>query len=233
MIVSHRHKFIFIKTQKTASSSMEVALSQILGPEDIVTPAAQEFDSLRSVGIGGQNFRLVGPDVPKIPAWRRILGRPERYYHPTVGYYEHMPAWRIARYLGEATWRSYFKFAFERNPWDRQVSWYHYKMRNKPPARRLNFDEFNSDPRRARAGNWELYTIDGVVAVDFIGRYENLTEDFARTLDRLRLKDVLELNPINVSDQRKVDYRSYYTDESRALIGKWYQQEIEHFGYSF
>jgi hypothetical protein len=38
VIVSHRHRFIFVKTLKTAGTSIEVFLSQICGPDDIVTP---------------------------------------------------------------------------------------------------------------------------------------------------------------------------------------------------
>lgn len=38
MIISHRHRFIFIKTQKTAGTSIEVFLSGLCGPEDVVTP---------------------------------------------------------------------------------------------------------------------------------------------------------------------------------------------------
>ena len=38
MIVSHRHRFIFIRTMKTAGTSIETFLSRFCGPEDIVTP---------------------------------------------------------------------------------------------------------------------------------------------------------------------------------------------------
>lgn len=38
MVISHRHRFIFIKTYKTAGTSIEVFLSQRCGPHDVLTP---------------------------------------------------------------------------------------------------------------------------------------------------------------------------------------------------
>jgi len=38
MIISHQHRFIFVKTLKTAGTSIEIFLSQRCGPHDIVTP---------------------------------------------------------------------------------------------------------------------------------------------------------------------------------------------------
>jgi hypothetical protein len=38
MVISHRHKFIFIKNRKVGPTSTEVAPQKILGPDDILTP---------------------------------------------------------------------------------------------------------------------------------------------------------------------------------------------------
>jgi len=38
MIISHKHQFIFIKTFKTAGTSIEMYLAQFCGPDDILTP---------------------------------------------------------------------------------------------------------------------------------------------------------------------------------------------------
>ncbi len=38
MIVSHSHKFIFLKSYKTAGTSIEAALSKYCSGDDIITP---------------------------------------------------------------------------------------------------------------------------------------------------------------------------------------------------
>lgn len=38
MVISHRHRFIFVKTAKTAGTSIEVFLSGVCGAEDVLTP---------------------------------------------------------------------------------------------------------------------------------------------------------------------------------------------------
>ena len=71
MIVSHRHRFIFVKSRKTAGTSIEVFLSQVCGPEDIVTPilphvephAARNHDGFINHMPAAAIRERVGPDV--------------------------------------------------------------------------------------------------------------------------------------------------------------------------
>ena len=228
MILSHEHKFIYIKTYKTGSTSVEAALSAVCGPDDVITEASEQLRGVR--GKLAQNYRIEHSGKPARPLLKRLLLRPEKHYHPSVGYYEHMPAWRIRTYCGEEVWKRYFKFTFERNPWDRQVSWYHYKTKSR--AKRPSFDAFNRDRKRAFVENWDLYTIDGGIAADFVGRYEDLDAGFARVAAEIGLKGQISLPRTNVSRNRE-DYKGYYDAASRALVADWYRPEIAHFGYEF
>jgi len=230
MILSHRHRFIYIKTYKTASTAIEAALSAICGPDDVITPASEQLMKYR-VNETAQNWRLDHPDVPKRKLWRRLLRRPERRYHPTVGYYEHMPGWRVRKYVGEDVWNGYYKFTFERNPWDRQVSWYYFKTKSK--NERPSFAAFNRDKRKAWVENFDLYAINDEVALDFVGKWEMLEQDFPAVMERLGLQDSVTLPVANVSPDREKDYRSYYDESLKDLIAGWYRREIDYFGYEF
>lgn len=59
MIISHEHKFIFLKTAKTAGTSIEIALSKFCGSDDVITKIARPDQRIRSeVGYPGpQNGR--------------------------------------------------------------------------------------------------------------------------------------------------------------------------------
>ena len=214
------------------TSHREAALSELCGPDDVITPYRAESEEDRK-GRPPQNFRIEHKLKPQRPLWRKLLGRPERYYHRSVGYYEHMPAWRVRTYVGEEIWESYFKFAFDRNPWDRQVSWYFYKTKSK--RWRPNFERFMGNKRRAYVDNYQLYTIDGAPALDFIGRYESLDDDLNKALQLAGISRKIEVPRTNVGRDRDSarDYHAMYNDETQALVAKWYQPEIKLLGYGF
>jgi hypothetical protein len=230
MIVSHTHKFIFLKTKKTAGTSIELALSRLCGADDIITPLTTNDEALRAGGRGAQNWRLHGWwDSPRPMLKRRWL----KFTAEDYGFYNHMPAEDARALLNDdRVWRSYFKFAFDRNPWDRQVSFYHHRYRSKaaPPP----FPEFIRSDRRARINNYEIYSIDGHVAVDFVGRFEHLQEDLAHALAQVGITYDEELPRAKTTTGRNAaPYRDYYDAKTRDIVGSWYAPEIELLGYAF
>ncbi|MGV1014645.1 MAG: sulfotransferase family 2 domain-containing protein [Methyloceanibacter sp.] len=230
MIVSHQHKFIFLKTKKTAGTSIELTLSRLCGPNDVITPLAPIDEAQRVGGRGAQNWRLHGWWRSPRSFWRRPWWslNAEDY-----GFYNHMPAQQAKALLNDdGAWRSYFKFAFDRNPWDRQVSFYYHHYRHE--AEMPTFNDFIHSDRRARLNNFDIYSIDGEIAVDFIGRYEMLREDLKHALEQVGLSLNGDLPLAKATFRRKErPYRDYYDGDTREIVGDWYRREIELLDYAF
>lgn len=168
----------------------------------------------------------------------------------------HIPISRYFAFDPEAA-RSYFKFAFVRNPWARMYSAYHYL------ARRIGADPRYPDHRWAthyladtgdfggflhrmkadrsyRNGvrryihfrdqlDWVRLPHGKKVAVDFIGRYERVAEDFAEVANRIGVDTQLPHERVGA----KHDFGEYFTPENVAFVGDLYQQDVRRFNYEF
>ena len=111
VIASHQHRFIFLKTRKTAGTSVEIALSKVCGPDDIITEISPEDEALRQAAGGRAPQNFESPPLPRKA-------------------YNHMGAKRPRP--GGAGFADYFTFAIERNPWDAVVSLYFWKYKDRP-----------------------------------------------------------------------------------------------------
>ncbi len=226
MILSHRHRFIFVRTRKTASSSTEIALSSVTGPDDVLTPIMEEH--LRPEH-GAKNYVVPWSKRTPYGRFRTAFGSRKAKY---LGYHNHITAAEIRALAGEAVWDGYFKFAVERNPWDRQVSHYHWELRKKaePPS----FETFLRTPSlKPQMSNWQIYTIDDRIAVDRVIAFDRLEAGLAEVADQLGIAPLPALGRAKSDTRQRRDYRDYYTDETRALVGRWYEREIDAFGFTF
>lgn len=189
MIVCHDYKFIFIKTSKSAGTSLEIALSEYCGGDDIVTPITARDEKIRTeLGYCGPQNCYAGVSDYSLGDWAKRLLKGKR----KLAFYNHMSAKEVRDKIGAAVWDGYFKFCVVRNPWDRLVSFYfhRYKAEPRPPI-----SEFIAKGALAelKARGPDLYCIDGNVAVDKIYRYENLTDELESLREALRLPKPLQL----------------------------------------
>ena len=233
MIVSHRHRFIFVRNPKTASTSVALALSAVCGERDVIAPVGQD-EALRAEagGRGPQNqvtpfHTWAGARQYGVRDWARLL---LRFRRPR--YFNHMGAPAIRRAVGRRIWDDYFTFCFERNPFDKVISYYFWKRREPDGPRSLS--EFVQSGAAGAMSTMHLYSIDGRVAVDRVCRFENLEDELARLSDELGLGELPKL--LRAKSQFRTDprhYRELLSDADRRWIERHFAREIAEFGYAF
>lgn len=248
MIVSHKYKFIFIKTRKTGGTSLEIALSKFMGQDDIVTPITREDEKLRlSKGfVSKQNYRkrpreLEMRDLGKM--LRRAGGKLRGKRAMSSGlwpmkFYNHIPAHLVRKRIGVEIWKRYYKFSIERNPWDASVSLYFWLNGNRPGKDHAEgFRRFVLTGAARGGSNYDLYSIDGVPALDFVARYESLEADLAKISRSVGLPENVydTMQEIRAKSQyrKNRNYKDMYDDETKSAIAEGFAREIELFNYAF
>jgi len=229
MIISHKYKFIFIKTAKTAGTSIEVFLSQQCGPMDIVTPIAPPI-----AGHKPRNYQGFINPIPEIlerphkllPALRYAITGREKFYN-------HMPASLVQKRVPRRVWNSYFKFCVERNPWDKVLS--HYHMHAAREGGSLSLDEYLARGRFP-INDFRYTDRSGTkIIVDRVLRYENLLAELSEVFSRLDISFHGTLGVKAKSEYRtdRTPYRMVFNDEQRRIVENAFAREIELHGYRF
>ncbi|MFZ8886768.1 MAG: sulfotransferase family 2 domain-containing protein [Steroidobacteraceae bacterium] len=146
--------------------------------------------------------------------------------------------------MGRERFERAFKFAFVRNPWDKVLSHYHYRMRtNRTGLADAGLDfrtwvlkaygerdpRWHDDPRMFMAQRLWLDDDAGRCLVDFVGRFERLEQDFGEACRRMGVQATLP----HVKVTRHAPYREAYDDETRALVARVFAADLEEFGFEF
>ncbi len=217
MLLSHTHRFIFVHVGKSAGMSIR----------DALTPFCEE----------PEKFRMRRPAKLK-------NGQPNPLYTVWETLLLHPRCVDMKRELPAEVFNGYYKFGFVRNPWDLLVSLYHFMLSDPEIPRHAevkalaNFEAFIDWSVREAApfpkGITKLQAdmltgTDGQLLVDVIGRYETLREDFARICRHVGIDAALP----HLNRSRHRDYRTYYTDRTRALVAEHFRLDIDLLGYTF
>jgi hypothetical protein len=160
-----------------------------------------------------------------------------RHFPKYFGLHTHATARQVREIVGRKIFDSYYKFAVERNPWDRQVALYAHRQwkRGRP------VDHFDRDMRSliyrsteyVRLNNWSVYAIGREIVADRVLRYERLDEEIDELITTLGLPGSLDMPRLRSYATDRPHYSTYYSDATRDLVARWYAKEIEALGYRF
>lgn len=212
MLLSKGHHFIFIKTKKTAGTSVEMLLSRwMTDPGDIITPISPEDEAVRQrAGVVPKNF--LAEDGSK-------------------RFWNHITAAEIQARAPSSVWDQSLKITIERHPYEKAVSLAYFHF-----ARDQSQESFSDYlDRVVRDGdyrNYDRYAINGKIAADIVLRYEHLDQDVQALLERLSLPAANELPRAKAHFRRDPRAaREILSDPQKQFIRDYCKEEFVVFGY--
>lgn len=221
-MISLKHKYIFLHIPKCGGSSVEqVLLQNELSLSDKIFDDPFWIDNLskeiKSKFILGKDIGL------KSHKCNKDQHSFSSQHFAMVDYIINFPEYQ----------KDFFKFTFVRNPYSKVVSEWKYFLKIDP---KYNFNFRDSITNTEYWGrcypyeehNWyqKIYA-DGC---DFIGKFENLQEDFNIVCDKIGIPKK-KLPHKNKGDYSH--YTEYYDNETRKIVAEKYARDIEYFGYEF
>ena len=224
MLISFSKKFIFIHIYKVAGTSVRDALKPFsYDPrKELLNRIYNKL--MRTIYANHKNKILLDRSgISKFPLT-----------YKDAGAYLHARAYEIEKINPEIL-NNFYTFAFVRNPWDWQVSLYHYILQNnnhfqhKKIKKIANFKDYI----KFRIENGVTYQTDfllnqnGELAVDY--RLETIEQDFNWLCQKLSLNASL---PYKRQSQHK-NYLELYDEESKQLVEDAFQKDIQLLGYYF
>jgi Sulfotransferase family len=219
MLVSHRSKFIYTKTVKTAGTSVELYFEPFCvdgAATDANAATHRHHEAVSAAGIVG--FR--GPNRPSTSIW-----------------WNHMPAANVKQRLGDSIWNSYFKFCVVRNPFDKVISLFYFQRK----TGRIQVDP--SAPDREQFARWlssrrlpvdrNKFVIDGEFCLDDVIKYERLNQDMERICQRVGVPWIPSAFAKVKSGIRPAaaTIANMYTRESAEAVRSRFAFEFHYFGY--
>lgn len=227
-MISHEHKCIFIHIPKCAGTSIESALGH-----------HEQFE-----GRGTQDHRTLQEIKPPaaVPDFLFDIYNSLSYHRRLIlskfGYKKKRNL-KNRYFVNNKQYKEYFKFTIVRNPWSRCYSYYRAAMRDEyilsqlGVERGLDFSEFmhnfgSTGPLRPQLA-WILDPC-GDMELDFVGRFENLRDDFALVCRQIGADPGKLPHKLRGGSS---GYKDAYCDELRGFVGDMYAEEIAMFGYEF
>ena len=245
MIYLASQNLLFVKPHKTASTSVEIALScAARDPRDIITPLIPEDELLRcrTGGHMPRNWAWVAlteghylRDLARFGTTGRIPprllpgGRGKLYSKLSARYYNHITPRMIRARGGTDMLARAFVVSMVRHPYEQAVSWAWHQKKLRWPDKSLTEIV---DLGLALPSSNLPYLFDDRES-DFVIRYEEMTRDLGRLSDRAGI-DLNACLPLAKSGHRpdRVPARELLTTGQKERLYRKEAPVFDRFGYA-
>jgi len=146
----------------------------------------------------------------------------------------------------------YFTFAFVRNPFTRLVSWWNYlnSTEGNRESSKNRIKLFLEDVPTFKAfvyalpknhkgrlkffyfqkPQYDYLSTCGKIGIDFVGKVENLKEDWGKICDQFNWEEKLEM-PVKKKTKTVEYYEDYYTEEMTEIVFDYFKKDFKEFNY--
>ncbi|MCH2214320.1 MAG: sulfotransferase family protein [Flavobacteriales bacterium] len=191
------------------------------------------------------NYKVAGTSIRDV--LKKYSYRPHEKFHYQVfrrlgiipsyhTFRSHGPILEVKNRMPSILFNRLFKFGFVRNPWDWQVSLYHFAQQTENHHQhelisQMNFEEYiqwrvNEDLHLQK----DFFTDEkGEIIMDFIGKMESLEEDFSFVARTIGMDETLS----HKNKSNHTHYRKYYSTKTKDLVYRAFLEDINTFGYEF
>ena len=159
--------------------------------------------------------------------------------------FQHKTALELRAELGASRWERRFTFTVVRNPWDRAVSHFYYRVMTNQTGlgdNPIDFSEWiervyvDQDPKYYDQPRMFMPQVDwladekGRLLVKLVGRYESLERDFTQICKHIgRVQATLP----RLKASTRPHYREAYNDRAAEVVARWFAKDIAAFDYAF
>ena len=240
MPVSHQYKALFIHIPKTGGGSIEQALGIYgINNKGSNIHCTKIFYGYRE--ITPDRLEEFNDNCPKEKVFHCCNRGIKRYlkkyfFYPVYEEHKALQHWTLLEIRKKISVWNYFKFSFVRNPYERLVSEYLWRIKKKE-IDNMNFSDFinkivikNVETDRHLLHQYKFITnAKGKIKIDFLGRFEHFQDDFNKLKQKLGIHS--ELPKIHKSND--YNYKDYYDKKSLQVVSSLYKADLEIFNYSF